>query len=192
MFESKGVKNLKSILSYCFSNTDIKRYLGEDTKIIEYQELRNYENIDAVLPEERDFVVILIETKQNSGHWTALLKYDGLLEWFDSYGMDVDKELSFIPESIRRMLGQGKKRLTELIDESDYDYIYNDTKLQSQKSFDNTCGRWVCSRVLHFKKNKNLKEYINYFNIMTEERGYKGVLKYDMVVINEINYSGQN
>ena len=42
IFNSTGMKNLKTILSYSFSNEDIKRYLGNDTKIFEYQELNNF------------------------------------------------------------------------------------------------------------------------------------------------------
>jgi hypothetical protein len=85
MFDTQGMKTLKTILSYSFSNQDIKNYLGNDTKIFEYKDLNNYNSIDEILPNEKDFCIILIETKQRSGHWTALMKYSGLLEFFDSY-----------------------------------------------------------------------------------------------------------
>ena len=189
IFNSTGMKNLKTILSYSFSNEDIKRYLGNDTKIFEYQELNNFNSIDEFLPNKKDFCIILIETKQNSGHWTALMKNNGLLEWFDSYGLGVDKELNFISNFMRRTLGQSEKQLTKLIDSSPYECVYNHVQLQTHKSFDNTCGRWVCSRILHFKKGLNLNQYIDYLNFVVEQNNFKNILKYDLVVIKEISYT---
>jgi len=189
MFDTQGMKTLKTILSYSFSNQDIKNYLGNDTKIFEYKDLNNYNSIDEILPNEKDFCIILIETKQRSGHWTALMKYSGLLEWFDSYGLDVDEELNFISNIMRRTLGETKKQLSKLIDSSPYECIYNHVQLQTHKSFDDTCGRWVCSRILHFKKGLTLKQYIDYLNYVIEQNNLKNILKYDLVVIKEISYT---
>lgn len=187
-FQTEGMRNFKKILSYSFSNQDIKNYLGDDTKILEYKDLNNYTSIDELLHGERDFVVILIETSDKNGHWTVLLKYDGILEWMDSYGLGVDKELGFIKNSIRKLLGEEVKQLTYLIDTSPYDCIYNHIQLQSHKSFVSTCGRWVVDRILHFKKGLNLKEYIDYLNFFIHQNNLKGPLKYDLIVIKEVPY----
>ena len=157
--------------TYCFILTEVTEFKGKQ------------------LPNEKDFCIILIETKQNSGHWTALMKNNGLLEWFDSYGLGVDKELNFISNFMRRVLGQSEKQLTKLIDSSPYECVYNHVQLQTHKSFDNTCGRWVCSRILHFKKGLNLKQYIDYLNYVVEQNNFKNILKYDLVVIKEISYT---
>ena len=101
------------------------------------------------------------------------MKNSGLLEWFDSYGLGVDKELNFISNFMRRVLGQSEKQLTKLIDSSPYNCVYNHVQLQTHKSFDNTCGRWVCSRILHFKKGLNLKQYIDYLNYVVEQNNFK-------------------
>ena len=53
---------------------------------IEYKDLKNYTSIDELLPNDKDFAVLLYESQPNSGHWTALLKYDNDIELFDSYG----------------------------------------------------------------------------------------------------------
>ena len=188
MFQTEGMKNIKNILSYSLSNQDIINYLGNDTKILEYKDLNNYKSIDEILQGERDYIIILIETSNNKGHWTALLKYDGILEHFDSYGLDVDKELGFIKNSMKRLLGEDTKQLTYLIDSSPYECIYNNVQLQSKKDWDSTCGRWVIDRILHFRKGMNLKEYINYLNYFVDLNNLKGPLKYDLIVIKEVNY----
>ena len=68
------MENLKKKLSYSFSDSDIKKYLGESCKIIKYGDLDNYSSLEELLPNDTDFVVILLETKKNTGHWTALLR----------------------------------------------------------------------------------------------------------------------
>jgi hypothetical protein len=188
MFQTQGMKNIKKILSYSFSNFDIKKLLGQDCKIMEYNDLIDYNTIDDLLPGENNYVVILIETSDNVGHWCCLLKYKNTLEWFDSYALGVDEELSFIRKTMNKILGQDKKQLTKLIDESPYECIYNNIPLQSHKSFISTCGRWVCSRVLQFKKGKNLKEYIEYLEYFIQQNQLKGPLKYDMLIIKDIPY----
>ena len=64
---------LKKSLNYSFTNDDIKKYLP-DIKIIEYNDLVEYKNIDELLPKDRDSVIMLIETDDNCGHWTSLSK----------------------------------------------------------------------------------------------------------------------
>jgi hypothetical protein len=58
---------LKKSLNYSFTNDDIKKYLP-DAKIIEYNDLIEYNTIDDLLPKDRDSVIILIETDDNCGH----------------------------------------------------------------------------------------------------------------------------
>ena len=40
-----------------------------------------------MLSNDKDYCIILYEDAPNRGHWTKLLKYDGLYEHFDSYGV---------------------------------------------------------------------------------------------------------
>ena len=62
-----------------------------------YPDLAEYTTIEQLLPAPNDYCIILIvesESKFNiSGHWRALLKYDGIYERFDPYGNDVDVDL---------------------------------------------------------------------------------------------------
>ena len=74
------------LINKALSDEDIQRILGGDAKIIKYAELGNLYDIDQLLPEEKDYCIILYEDRPNRGHWTALLKYNNLYEHFDSYG----------------------------------------------------------------------------------------------------------
>ena len=80
------------------SDTELKVILGKDLKIVMYPDLAGYSSIEELLPNPNDYCIILIvesETKFNiSGHWTALLKYDGIYEYCDPYGNDVDVDLT--------------------------------------------------------------------------------------------------
>ena len=66
------------------SDADIARILGNDVKIVKYSELRHLQDIDDLLTNDKDYCIILYEDAPDRGHWTALCKYDGLYEHFDS------------------------------------------------------------------------------------------------------------
>ena len=78
-----------------------------------------------MLPDETDYYIILYEDKQNRGHWTALLKYNGLYEHFDSYGVKPDGQLKWISAKRNRQLNQDEPYLTQLLEKEEEKYIYN-------------------------------------------------------------------
>ena len=84
------------LINKALSDEDIQRILGGDAKIIKYAELGQLNDIDQLLPNEKDYCIILYEDRPNRGHWTALLKYNNLYEHFDSYGVKPDSELKWI------------------------------------------------------------------------------------------------
>ena len=67
------------LINKALSDEDIQRILGGDAKIIKYTELGQLYDIDQLLPNEKDYCIILYEDRPNRGHWTALLKYNGLM-----------------------------------------------------------------------------------------------------------------
>ena len=185
------MENLKKKLSYSFSDSDIKKYLGESCKIIKYGDLDNYSSLEELLPNDTDFVVILLETKKNTGHWTALLRYNNIFEWFDSYGLGPDKELTFIPDIMRRMFDEVEHELTKMLNDTPLPVIYNDKDLQSHKDFVCTCGRWVCLRILKLlRDNYNLKQFLDYLKMYKTEHKLKGPLAYDIIAVSEISFNG--
>ena len=91
-------------------------------------DLAKYSSIELLLPNRYDFCIILIfesETKFNiEGHRTALLKYDGMYEYFDPYGNDVDVDLmTWMDAKARATLHEGKPYLTYLLKRGENTFI---------------------------------------------------------------------
>jgi len=116
------------------TDLDLERYFPETNhyknNVIKYSELANY----------------------NSGHWTCILRYGDTIEWFDSYGIDVDCELKFINAVKRRLLGEGRTILRDLLKKTKgKKIVYNHYKFQKLCNKSATCGRWVILRILMMK-----------------------------------------
>ena len=152
------MKTIKEIEDKPLSDTDIQSYLGKSVKIIEYKDLKNYNSIDELLPNDKDYCVLLYESQPNSGHWTALLKYDNDIELFDSYGNTDANILRWTPFKVRQMLGEDDDYLTKLVNKSHYNFIHNRQKYQGNDA--ETCGRHVILRILAFlQDNADLPQY---------------------------------
>ena len=116
----------------------VRQALGNDTRIIKYSELKNYETIDDLLPTINSFFIILLEEEMNSGHWTCMFRTPTGYYYFNSYGQKYDVDISVIPMCIRKILGEDKREITRLLDGKTCEW--NNTKLQGDKS--QVCGRW--------------------------------------------------
>ena len=62
------------------SDSDIRRILGKDCKILEYKDLLNYKNINEILTKDNDYFILLYELAPQSGHWVGILKYSDLIK----------------------------------------------------------------------------------------------------------------
>ena len=113
------------LITKALSDEDIQRILGGDAKIIKYSELGALYDIDQLLPGDKDSCIILYEDSPNRGHWTALVKYNGLYEHFDSYGVKPDNQLKWISAKRNRMLNQEEPYLTQLLEKEEERHIYN-------------------------------------------------------------------
>lgn len=137
--------------SYALSNDDILRIMKGKVKVMRYQDVANYDNIDELLKPYGN-VVILYESKAGYGHWVALCKRGkNMLSFFDSYGIVPDNELEFIPKAYRQASNQMKKHLTQLLADSKYKVEYNNHPFQSAQAGVSTCGRWACGYLLNKK-----------------------------------------
>ena len=150
-------------LQRMISNDDFFKCIDgcDVSKLLKYSELSNYNSIYQLLPEKRDYRIILIESSKNAGHWTVILRYGDTIEWFDSYGGKPDSELHFISTAIKNMLGESTAHLTKLLktmNKSDK-LVYNKTKFQVLNDEVATCGRHVISRIICFLIGYNLEEY---------------------------------
>jgi len=166
-------KEEADIIKYSPMGDDTIRSYFPDAKILLVSELANYNNIDELLPSNPDFVILLYQSSPNNGHWVLLSKYDDTLEYFDSYGGVIDKPLSWTPIGIRTKLGEGKPLLSNLLENTDYDLIYNAVDFQDKK--DNkisTCGRWCSLRWNTIKtKRMSLVEFIDMMKALKKATG---------------------
>lgn len=168
---------LKDAVAYSLSDTDIKNYLNNKTKIIKYSDLNKYNNIDDLIaPYNHAFILYL--TAPSYGHWTLLFKRgDNKIEFFDSYGYKPDTEFKFIDNDFRAASNQIYTKVVSLLFDSPYKIFYNHHKLQGKSTAKrqiSTCGRWCIGRWLnhHIDENKFKK-------MMT----HKGIDKDDLITL---------
>ena len=166
------------------SDADLAKILGSDVKIIKYSELRHLRDIDDLLTNEKDCCIILYEDAPDRGHWTALCKYDGLYEHFDSYGVKPDTELKWISAKRNRQLNQDEPYLTQLLKQEEERYIYNDVAYQNKDTSVNTCGSHVVHRLHRLMKDGMcLEDYHRYMKSIKEEFN----IGYDVIVAEFVN-----
>lgn len=166
------IEHYQKELKKMFSNDDIDRWLGGG-HIIKYSELADYPTINDLLPNDKDFKIILIESSVNQGHWVAIMKYGNIIEYFNSYGTKPEYDFKFIPTMVKHLLGQGGNILTNLLKtkEKGQKIYYNKKKLQKIDDNINTCGRHVVARILSMKLGYELDDYINKMEDKMEETG---------------------
>lgn len=132
---------------------DLERYFGsgKNSEVMKYNELANYRTIDELLPLPIDFRIVLVEQEKNVGHWVCFLKYKNIIESFNSYGKDIDKQKDTFGKIKNTILGQHTDYLTHLVKKSKYNYVINKTPFQSAEEGINTCGRWCILRIIAMK-----------------------------------------
>lgn len=119
---------------------DLVRICEGKVKVVSYHELANYDSIEDLL---KDFgaIILLYETRENFGHYTALFfDKNNTLEFFDSYGFAPDQELNYAKYN-------NIPYLTNLLNKYSKNVIYNHKGLQKFARDVNTCGRWTASRI---------------------------------------------
>ena len=146
------------------SGQDIENYLP-NCKIIEYNELADYNEITDLLTKPIDYVIILIETTaDNVGHWVTLSIKNNTIVFFNSYGKgpDVQKN-SLISKGKNIEFGQTNNYLTNLLVKSNFNIIYNKLQLQQYSNGSATCGRYCIIRVLCLlKDNMDFKKFLEF------------------------------
>jgi hypothetical protein len=171
--KTEYVNELEQILKKNITDTDIKKYF-ENPLILEYKDLEKYVDIYEILPEHKSFCFLLLETSKRKGHWMLLCRYKDTIELFDSYGQSLVKEFSYIPKSVRRLLGEKPDTLKYLLKHTskpEDEVIYNLTPLQSDKEGINTCGRWCILRAQALQKlTYTLEEFLDWIETQSEAR----------------------
>lgn len=121
------------------SAKDIENICEGKVKIEVYHNLGEYNSIESLL-QPFGAVALLYETKQNFGHWVALIEYEDHIEFFDPYGFSPDSELKYAKYD-------NTPYLTELIKNSSKPVRWSNAKLQTFAEDINTCGRWTSCRI---------------------------------------------
>jgi hypothetical protein len=166
----------------CLSDADIKRELP-NVKIINYSDLDGYSSIEQLLPRRLDAVVILVELKENVGHFEVLMRNGKNITFFDPYGVRPDKQLSWLSAYMRRQLGQEIPFMSYLLNKAvddGFKVTFNNVKFQQQSPVINTCGRHAISVIKFFRHTKNptLAKYKKYMDQLVHDNQ----LNYDLVV----------
>lgn len=179
---------MNSQLEYMVSDKDIENKIHcKNLKIIEYPQLEYCKNILTFLPSDLSVLVILIETKASTGHWSVLVRNGKLLTYFDSYGVIYDGELKNISAVQRRLLHEDKPYLTQLLQlarNSGFSIVYNKVKFQAYSPTINTCGRWVIVLSNALMDGLTLKQFQQ---MMCEKKKETG-LSYDIIVCQLYNF----
>ena len=177
--------DIKSLIKEPLTNHEIYEFVpATRNKLIEYNELAQYNDIEDLLTHDKDFRIILIEYTNNSGHWIVVLRYGDTIELFNSFGKR-DIKSNFVNDpQMNKMLGQASLHLHRLLinekKEKKFRILYNNKKLQRESHSVNTCGRHVLSRIICLLElNMNLEEYLKFMKRSKDKYKLKD---YDEVV----------
>ena len=117
--------------------------------------------------------------QEHSGHWTCLLNYDNIVEFFDPYALRYDNELDWISNNVKQKLDEDKPLLSKLLNKTNHKVIYNKTRFQSMANDISTCGDHCVSRIYRLIYNDfDLDEYTSYMKHIKDEYD----LTYDEIV----------
>ena len=157
-------EEIKRRLRTPLSDDDVDKYFeGHKTEILKYSALENFNTIDELMPKPFDYKIILIETKQNQGHWVLLMKRNDTIEYFNSYGVNADIQKNSLNKMMNRMLGQKEDFVTRLIRNSKKKYVINNIPFQNKNPEIATCGRWCIIRILTAEKTgMDLTDFTRY------------------------------
>ena len=163
-------QQLEQIIEEPLGDDDIRFYFP-NANIMKYSELKKFNSIDDILPNDKDYAFLLYEDSPNKGHWVCISRNNGEYEFFDSYGGAPDSPLKWNDKQTNNMLGQGMKTLSNLFDKTKDNVIYNPVKYQEESSDVNTCGRHCVFRIKNIKDGKNLNQYYNLMKKLKENTG---------------------
>ena len=168
------IRALKRKAKVYISEDDIEFFLGREAreKVIKYSDLEEYKTIEELLPENIDYVIILIESSYNSGHWVLLLRNYSTIEYFNSYGSPISFEIDLNSERLNDSLDQNVKYLNILLTKAlkRFKIVYNRKDFQKMDDNIATCGKWIILRVILFLKNRmNIHQFINFVDKATKK-----------------------
>lgn len=163
---------LEKVVEKPMGDDNIRQILPK-ANIILYPELKKYTSIDQILPKNKSYAIILYLNSPSSGHWTAIMRpNDNEIEYFDSYGHQIDHPLSWISNDENKKLGIDEPYLSKLLKESGKKIIWNKKKFQQLDGDIATCGRHCCNRIQCMKnRSMGLKRYCQMMDRVKQKTG---------------------
>ena len=172
--------NINEVKKESMSNFLMSDYL-KNPNIMIYNELGNIDNIEDILPNNNDYVILLYERFKNDGHWVCILRINDTIEYFDSYGKNVDYA---IDNWFKENKEQQNKYLSNLLNKTELKVFTNPIDYQNTNSDISTCGRHCIFRILNMLKyNRDLSKYYQLMETLKKKTGYN----YDEIVSYMIN-----
>ena len=161
--------NNKNLINYSITNTDIEKYLV-NPNIVKYGDLSNMNSVDDLFNDDC-YVIILIESEENSGHWVTCMRYDdGAIEQFDSYGGKIDSEMKYISSDKKLKLGEENNELGDLLHGEKT--VVSKYRFQKLSPDVDTCGKWVLLRLLMFILGKmKINQFTKWFKLLKIKEG---------------------
>lgn len=129
------------------SGSDIKRRFNGRTKVLLYDKLAQYDDIDKLL-EPYGHCFILLRSKPEFGHWICLKKWPehNVVSFFDSYGDFPDDQKQFVNNEFLVQSGQAYNYICRLLHKASFKYTveFSQYHLQAKDKHVATCGQWCC------------------------------------------------
>lgn len=156
------------------SDEEVLRLVDGRANLVLYEDISKYKTIDELLYPYGACIILYVFQKKpfTFGHWVLIHKRGKELEYFDSYGKEIDYPLDEVPRNLKKQTNQDFAYLTNLIVDSPYRVQYNDHQFQNSNPKIKTCGRYVALRLL--LKDLSLKKF---------EKLFKGTNPDDVVVM---------
>lgn len=145
-------QKLVEVLEEPMDNFTINKYLP-NCPVIRYNELKG-KSIQQLLPKDGSYCIILYQSAENSGHYVALYRQNGVINYFCSYGSYPDSQLKWVSKETNRQLDI-QPYITQMFQNTDMPVLYNSHPLQDKKDLRiATCGRWCICMIQCLKKGK--------------------------------------
>lgn len=164
-------EELARVKAYSLTDKDIQTLLEPDTTILTYPQFADFDNILDCFDSEGRCVFLFLTTSENAGHWLCMFLRKNHIEYFDSYGQAPEAQRQWLTKERLEELGEGERYLYRLLEKSGIPVYYNKVKYQKDKEDYNSCGRWVCARLMN--KEMSNAEFNNFVKDGMKEFGFK-------------------
>lgn len=150
-----------------FTDKQILKVAGADTKLITYPQLKRFQTIDDVFGGKSKVIILYVHNETNNnieGHWCCIIRHPKYIEFFDSYAMMPDDIIMMKSPDDRENTHQEHNYLSKLLYDCKMPVEYNEYPYQEQSDDINTCGAHVGIRTRF--SDIDLTDYQHIFNTL--------------------------